>query len=169
MKWKQIIGAVAPTVATALGGPVGGLVASMAAKALMGRDSAAPDEVADFVLANQTPETFAKLKELEGEVSVKLRELDVDLARIAAGDRDSARRRQIETGDKMPAVIAIAALGGFFGILGALIFVDVPADALSPLNIMLGALGTLLTSIGAYYFGSSRGSAEKTWLLAGRD
>ena len=49
-QWKQVIGAVAPTVATALFGPLGGLVANLGAKLLLGKDTATPEEIVEHVL-----------------------------------------------------------------------------------------------------------------------
>jgi hypothetical protein len=164
--WKQVIASVAPTLATALGGPLGGLAASVAGKVLLGKTSADPGEIQDFVLAHQTPETFLKLKQVEAELAKELRELEIESERIAAGDRASARERHTKTKDRMPGVLASVVFLGFFGILGSLMFItDIPEAAISPLNIMLGALSTLLVQIGAYYFGSSKGSAEKNVLL----
>ena len=95
-----------------------------------------------------------------------MRKFGIDEHRLGNEDRDSARRRQAETKDKMPAVIALAALLGFFGILATMAFVELPDGAAQPFNVMLGALGTLVTQIGAYYFGSSSGSAKKNDIIA---
>ena len=166
-KWKDVIASVAPTLATALGGPLGGLAASVAGKVLLGKTQADPAEIQDFVLAHQTPDTFLKLKQVETQLAIELRELEIESERIGAADRASARARHAKTRDHMPGVLAAVVFTGFFGILGALMFLDeIPEAALSPLNIMLGALSTLLVQIGAYYFGSSKGSAEKNALLA---
>ena len=97
-----------------------------------------------------------------------MRKLDVDLVRIAANDRDSAREMQIKTGSHMPGFIALAALIGFFGILTALATVEMPDGSADALKIMLGSLGTLVSLIGNFYFGSSAGSREKTAHMAKR-
>jgi hypothetical protein len=107
-----------------------------------------------------------KLKQVETQLVRELRTLEVESERIDAADRASARARHAKTRDAMPGTLASVVFIGFFGILGALMFLDeIPEAALSPLNIMLGALSTLLVQIGAYYFGSSKGSAEKNALL----
>ncbi|TNE38976.1 MAG: hypothetical protein EP347_05415 [Alphaproteobacteria bacterium] len=164
--WQEVIASVAPTLATALGGPLGGLAASVAGRVLLGREGTAPEEVSDFVLAHQTPEVFLKLRQVEADLTRELKVLEIEAERVSASDRASARERQVKTRDKMPGVLASVVFTGFFGILSALMFIEeIPEAALSPLNIMLGALSTLLVQIGAYYFGSSKGSAEKNALL----
>lgn len=87
--------------------------------------------------------------------------IEIEAERIAASDRDSARRREIEVKDKTPRQIAWVSFVGFFAILFALIYVDVPDAAKDALLIMLGTLGGIVTSITAYYYGSSAGSARK--------
>lgn len=164
MSWKQTLANVAPMLGAALGGPFGAIAGRIIGTTLTGKPGATEEELATAVLSAD-PAALLKLKAAEQKFLVNMRELDVDLEKIAASDRDSARERHIKTGDPMPAVIALAALAGFFGILGAMVFVDLPAGAAAPLNVMLGTLGGLVLSIGNYYFGSSRGSAEKTEIL----
>lgn len=161
---KGVLAVVAPTLGTALGGPFGGMAAKAIATAVLG-DEAVDEAQAAEAVRNATPEQLRALKQAESDFAIRMKELDIDLERIAAADRDSARRRQAETKDKMPAVIALAALTGFFGILGAMIFVDIPNAAQMPLAVMLGALGTLVTQIGSYYYGSSDGSTKKNSMI----
>ena len=153
---------VAPWLGAALTGNVPAL-ATMAASAI-GDALGLPDKTmasVTQVVSGATTEQMILIKRADHDFSVKMQELGFQhiqaLETIDADDRKSAREREIAVKDKMPALIAIAALCGFFGILTALIFADVPASARDPLNIMLGSLATLIVGIGNYYFGSSRG------------
>lgn len=161
---KDILKTVAPSLGVAVGGPFGGMAAKVITGALLGEETDDIDVALDAV-KNASPEQLALLKKADHDFEVKMKELDVRLEEVASKDRDSARRRQIETKDKMPAVIALASLTGFFGILATMIFVEVPQAAQDPLNIMLGALGSLVTQLGAYYFGSSSGSFQKNAII----
>ena len=96
-----------------------------------------------------------KALELRGE------ELDLETLKVEATDRDSARKREIEVKDATPRQIAWVSFIGFFLILAVLMFVPVPATAKDALLIMLGTLAGIVTSITAYYYGSSAGSARK--------
>lgn len=168
MDWKSIVKTVAPGIATALGGPLAGMGVKAIAGALLGPDSvegATEDMVAQAVLA-ASPADLVKLKEVEADFQQNMKALDVDLVRISSEDRQSARDRQVKTGDQMPAYIAFASLSGFFGILVAMIFVELPPASEAPLNVMLGALGALVVAIGNYYFGSSAGSSAKNAMIA---
>lgn len=163
--WKGLVKTVAPTLATALGGPLAGMATRAIAGAVLGDENADEDQIA-AALQGATPDTLLALKKADQEFAVKMRELDIDEIKMANEDRASARQREIQTKDKMPAFIALSALAGFFGILAAMIFVTLPEPAEQPLAVMLGALGTLVTQIGAYYFGSSAGSARKNEMIA---
>jgi len=50
---------------------------------------------------------------------------------------------------------------GFFGVLASLIFLDAEIVAKEPLYIMLGTLGTIVTQIAHFLWGSSSGSKGK--------
>jgi hypothetical protein len=94
-------------------------------------------------------------------------ELEIDLERIAAGDRNSARNREIQTGDHTPKILAAAITIGFFGILFWMFIYGVPKNGNEALLLMLGALQTAFTGVIAYFFGSSAGSKAKNELLKG--
>lgn len=162
--WKAVIRTVAPTVATALGGPLAGVAVRALGEKLLGKPDASEDEIAQAVLA-ASPADLARIKEAEFEFQREMAALDVDLARIAAEDRASARQRQIEAKDKMPAVIAAFAIVGFFGLLALIAFVELPPNSQAPLNVMLGALGALISQIGQFFYGSSTDSRRKTVML----
>ncbi|WOF75328.1 hypothetical protein QMT40_002999 [Parvibaculaceae bacterium PLY_AMNH_Bact1] len=163
---KGVLGTVAPTIATAFGGPLAGMAARAVTGALLGEERAS-DKIDEAMLAIQgaSAEDLHKLKAEENRFAEKMRELEIDVERIHAGDRDSARKRQMQTKDKMPGYIASAALVGFFSILGALIFVDLPSASTAPLQVMLGVLGGLVGQIANYYFGSSASSSRKNEIM----
>ena len=54
---------------------------------------------------------------------------------------------------------------GFFGLLIGLLYVGVPAENKDLLNLVVGALIGSFASIVGYFYGSSKGSAEKNELL----
>jgi hypothetical protein len=165
LDWKSVVRTVAPTVATALGGPLAGVATRALGDKLLGRPEAGEEEIARAVLA-AGPEELAKLRQAEYEFAARMAELDIEVERVAAADRASARQRQIATKDRMPAVIAAFATFGFFGLLALIAFVELPQTSEAPLNVMLGALGALISQIGQFYFGSSSDSRKKTTLMA---
>ena len=159
MEWlKQI----APTIATALGGPLAGLAVSAISKAV-GVDE---DKVTDLISSNKmTPEQIAQVKLAELELKKQENELGLNFEALAVDDRKSAREMQAATRSIVPPALAGAITLGFFGILSMLLFGQV--DGNNPtILMMLGSLSTAWTGIIAYYFGSSAGSQAKTEMLS---
>jgi Na+/H+ antiporter NhaC len=62
-------------------------------------------------------------------------------------------------------VIGCLVIGGFFALLGILIFVEVKQVNESLLNIAIGGLMSSFVTVVAYFFGSSSGSKMKTELM----
>lgn len=161
MDWlKQI----APTIASALGGPLAGMAVSAISKAI-GVDE---DKVSELISSNKmTPEQIAQVKIAEIELKRQENELGLNFEKLATEDRSSAREMQIATRSVVPPVLAGAITLGFFGILILLLLGKVEGDN-NTILIMLGSLSTAWTGIIAYYFGSSAGSQAKTELLSSK-
>lgn len=165
MDWLK---SVAPTLATALLGPLGG-VAVQAIGSALGMSDATKDKVEKALTqGNMTGEQFAALKQADLDFAKRMKELDIDLERVHAGDRTNAREMQKATGSKVPAALAILVTLGFFGVLAYMLIAGKPPSGGDALLVMLGSLGTAWTAIVTYYFGSSAGSAQKDALLAKR-
>lgn len=161
---KEIVGAVAPGLATALGGPLAGVATKAIADQLLGREVTSAGELVDAI---QTPEDLVKLKQIEAEFQASMAEAGIELERIAAEDRHSARTRQAETGDRTPMILGTVILGGFFGVLALLFFQGLP-DAGGEIVVgVIGILGGLCAQVGNYFFGSSAGSKSKNAIIAG--
>jgi hypothetical protein len=159
MEWlKQI----APTVATALGGPLAGMAVSAISKAI-GVDE---DKVSDLIKDNKlTAEQIAQVKIAEIELQKQAQDLGLNFAKLEVDDRKSAREMQATTRSIVPPALAAIVTVGFFGILVMMLLGKV--DSNNPaILMMLGSLGTAWTGIIAYYFGSSAGSQAKTDLLS---
>jgi hypothetical protein len=159
MDWlKQI----APTIATALGGPLAGMAVSAISKAV----GVEPDQVQDMIANNKmSAEQIAQVKLAEIELQKQAQELGLNFAKLEVEDRKSAREMQATTRSLMPPILAGSVTIGFFAIMTLMFFNKV--DSNNPaILMMLGSLGTAWTGIIAYYFGSSAGSQAKTDLLS---
>lgn len=153
---------VAPTIATALGGPLAGMAVSAISKAI-GVD---PEKVNDLISDNKlTAEQVAQIKIAEIELQKQAQELGLNFEKLAVDDRKSAREMQTSTRSLVPPLLAAAVTVGFFAILGGMMFGKMSVADNTALTMMLGSLGTAWTGIIAYYFGSSAGSAQKTEIL----
>jgi len=159
MDWlKQI----APTIATALGGPLAGMAVSAISKAI-GVD---PEKVGNLISSNKlSADQIAQVKIAEIELQKQAQELGLNFEKLEVEDRKSARNMQSITKSIMPPLLAGAVTIGFFSIM-VMMFFNKLDDSNPAILMMLGSLGTAWTGIIAYYFGSSAGSQAKTDLLS---
>ena len=170
--WKKLVRTVAPGLATALGGPLAGAAVQTISQAVLGKPDGTEEEVATAVVSGGT-DALLKIKEADNAFTVKMKELGVDIEKVHQADRDSARNREVRTGDVWtPRVLAATIVGGFLAMVAAVLLGKVTGIT-DP--IAAGMIGTLIGYVSAkadqvvsYYFGSSAGSAAKTDLLAMR-
>lgn len=165
--WRKLIRTVAPTLGTALGGPLGGMAMGALSQALLGKKDGTEEEIRDAVI-NATPADFLKLKELEQDFAKQMKALDIDVFRLEIQDKASAR--DMFKVNYWPQ-IAISALyiGGYFTILSLLLSSRLGAidpQWKEPATLLIGVLTTSVPTILAFWFGSTFGSREKSAMLA---
>lgn len=166
-KLKNIIGTIAPAIGASIGGPFGGFAGKLL-KEKLGADT---DD--DALALLETPEGLAKAKEADQAFLAKMKELDVDLEEVNQRDRDSARQRQIQTGDNTPQILAYVYSAGFFALIAGKFYIVVAGItfdpvAMSTLDTATGVLFGMVYASKDYFFGSSSGSKAKTDILAGK-
>ena len=167
-QFGPLLGQLAPSIATALGGPLAGVAVKTLSNALFGHEGGTEEQISE-AMATASPDQLAAIKKIDADFKVQMKSLDIDLERIAAGDRDNARQMQRETKDWVPKVLAIVITLGFFGILIWMLLNGMPKTGTEALLMMLGALGTAWTGVVNFYYGSSAGSKAKNDLLAAKD
>jgi len=173
MDWKTVGGAVAnvaPILGTILGGPLGGaaggLVKLLAGELGLNPDTTTPDDVMNVIKAD--PTALLKFKEFELNNRVELQKLVLENDRMYLVDVADARAREkaivLATGkrDINQYILAWLVVGLFFVLVGVLMFVTLPISNVGSINQLFGAMATGFGMILAYYFGSSKGSADKT-------
>jgi len=161
----NLVRTVAPSIASAVGGPLAGMATKAISEALLGKPDGSEEELLQAA-AKASPEQLLALKKAENDFALQMRELDIDLERIASEDRDSARNREIKTKDWTPKILAGGITVGYFGVLFYMLTHGLPTTGGSEaMLVMLGTLGTAFGGVMAYYFGSSAGSKEKTEAL----
>ena len=147
---KNVIGAVAPTLGTALGGPMGGMAAKMISDVL-----GVPNNPKDIqkALAEATPKQLLELKKVESDFEIKMKELDVDLFALETADIQDARNAH--KGDWTPKVFGLIALVGFVSYIFLVTLQPPDANSDTIVSLVLGYLGGLVSGISSFYFGAS--------------
>jgi hypothetical protein len=167
-----------PFIATglSLAGPAGNLAAGILKTTLSLTDSQAgnpadPQKVTqalnDLTLTPDQRTALAQAEMQYQEAALQMGYKSVaDLEALSNADRDSARNLQIKTGSRVPGMLAITITLGFFAVVTFMLLRSVPQSGHDALMLILGSLASAWVSVVAYYFGSSKGSADKTQLLA---
>lgn len=152
-----ILKGVAPVLATAVAGPAGGAAVGWIASKL-GIDDDTIEGVTKALTGNP-------------EMALKLKELDLEYAKLEVQDRDSARQAYAAVAtsehatklDKIVVpVLALGVVGLAFTLIGVLMFVNTPQDQQQIIIFALGFITSAAGQVLSFYFGSSQGSKEKS-------
>ena len=147
---KNLIGAVAPTIGTALGGPMGSMAANMIAETLGCEPT--PKKIEKAVQA-ATPEQLAEIKKIDADFEIKMKELDVDLYALETKDIQDARTKFSK--DWTSRIMGLVVVGGFMGYIFLITLQPPEQNSEALINLVLGYLGGLASAIISFYFGAS--------------
>lgn len=103
MSWdwlKDALRTVAPTIATALGGPMAGSAVSWLSNVLFGKSTATKRELEDAI-KSADPETWAKIRKADQEFRLEMK-------RLGLQDVVSARELAAKEGENAPYIVRIA-------------------------------------------------------------
>jgi hypothetical protein len=157
-----ILKGVAPVLATAVAGPAGGAAVGWIASKL-GIDDATVEGVTQALTGNP-------------EMALKLKELDLEYAKLEVADRDSARKAYAAVAtseyatklDKLVVpVLALGVVGLAFSLIAILMFVNTPQDQQQIIIFALGFITSAAGQVLSFYFGSSQGSKDKAKEIEG--
>jgi hypothetical protein len=159
MSWLE---QVAPSIATALGGPLAGLAVTAISKAL-GIDE--KDVQSTIEQGKLSADQLASLKQAEIQLQAKAQELGLDFEKLATDDRKSAREMQVSTKSFIPALLSILVVCAWALIQYFLLTHVIAQEMRELVARVLGTLDGALMLVLSFYFGSSSGSQHKDDLL----
>lgn len=168
MDWLTTLKSLAPTVASAFLGPLGGIAVSAVGN-LLGVSDATQEKIAQAIQTGQmTPEQVSELKKLELEYQANEKERGFRYAELAFKDRDSARNANVQGGvQRYLFWLSLALLTVTLGCEIAVLFLGLPAGTPDIVaGRVLGLMDSVALMVLAYWYGTSSGSAQKTELLA---
>ena len=170
INWKSLLKSVAPTAATLIGGPFAGMAVEAIASAI-GDPEATKDQIIKKISTGTlTAEQMTALKAADASLVIKLRELDIDIEKVHAADRASARDMAAKTGDVWtPRILAFVVLLTWGIVQYHLLTAVVDSTMRELVARLLGTLDAALMAVLYYYYGSSAGSAAKNEALAKKE
>jgi hypothetical protein len=179
MTWQSIIKTVAPSLATALGGPLAGAAVGVLSKAILGGEGSESD-IEHAVMQGLSPDALAALKKADQEFSLEMHRISSETEKAYLLDVQDARKAHGDSPEiyKMAYVI----LGTFgaivtFVLIGCYLLVS-NQIAPNPENMAIiatisGIAGAIIgysannaQQVVGYFFGSSASSSQKTDAMA---
>jgi hypothetical protein len=161
---------VAPVLGTVISGGnplAGGAIKVLTAALLPGKPDATEEDLAAFVQGAR-PEDLLPLKQLEVDYKAKMAELGLRPLEMEMQDRASARE-MFKIDQKPQWVITIVFLGGYFAVLVTVMICFLVGKTLelpAVFSVIFGVVTGAVPQILAFWFGSSKGSQDKTMALA---
>jgi energy-converting hydrogenase Eha subunit A len=158
MDWLKT---VAPTIATCLGGPLGGLAYEAISKVMGISQDDAQKMMSDGKL---TSDQIASLQQAEIALKAQALALNLDFEQLAVQDRASARSMQMNTHSFLVPTLALVIVASFIAtIFGTLMGYSHIESAMA--GTLVGYLSAKAEQVVAFYFGSSAGSQAKDVML----
>ena len=165
---RTMLQAVAPTLATALFGPLGGVAATIAGRVLLGRSNGEASTVEEIVEAvrTATPETLNNLRSVEAELRRYEQEMNFKFAELEQKDRAGAREMAIKSDSSTPRFLAIGVSIVWCAVMLSLYHFEVPTGNRDLASRAMGTLDALLAMAWTFYFGSTTSSRMKDSVIA---
>lgn len=168
MSWLETISKIAPTVASALGGPLAG-AAVVAIGELLGISEPTQGKIENVIQnAQLTGQQITELRSLEAKLKAEELERGFRYAELEFKDRDSARKANVDGGTQVHLFwLSLLLLGVTLGSELIVLFQGYPST-LSEIVVgrVLGLMDSVALMVLSYWYGTSSGSARKTELAA---
>jgi hypothetical protein len=159
MDWLK---SIAPTIATALGGPLAGMAVEAVSKAI-GVD---PSEVQNTINSGKmSADQIAALQQAELGLKARAQEMGLDFEKLAVADRASARQMQMTTGSFIPPALSVMIVLAWAAVQFFLLTHVIEPTMRELIARVLGTLDGALMLVLSFYFGSSSGSQAKDTML----
>jgi len=154
MKLGALLKSLAPTIASAAGGPMAGMAVKMAASKL-GIPDATANEIEDLI--EREPEKAVLLKEADKDFKNRIREMEIDLEsfKTEVDDRKDARAKF--SGDVTPKVFCILALVLYGAYVMTVTILPHDQNDETIISLVLGQLSGILGTCAAFFYGGSNG------------
>jgi hypothetical protein len=173
MGFSDVLKKVFPflSVAASLGGPLGSIGAGLVGKALGLATTPKAEDLSNILTdALSDPAKQAALQQAELDFQSQMAALgfkDAEaLEELATEDRASARQREIAVRDYTPELGFYTLIGVFSYMVHYLFRYPVPTENRAMVYSMAGSIGTLLVTAATYFYGTTRGSENKSATLS---
>ena len=170
--WQELgsnIVSSAPALGALLAPATGGISALIGSGVgILGRifglgENPDPDALKNAIATD--PQAALKLSLADKEWQLQMYQAQTDRLKVELDDVKSAREREVRVKDNVNRILAYSVVGAFIAMVGATLLGYAKVDSVLA-GTLVGYLSAKCEQVLAYYFGSSRGSQEKTAMLA---
>ena len=155
MKLGGLLKSLAPTIASAAGGPMAGMAVKMAAKKLGLPDTATANEIEDLIERDR--DKAVMVREADKDFKNRIREMEIDLESFKTEVEDRKDARENFATDWTPKVFSVLSLllYGAFVMIVTLMPHDQNDETI--ISLVLGQLSGILGTAAAFFYGGSSG------------
>ena len=148
MKLGGLLKRLAPTIASAAGGPLSGMAVKMAASKLGLPETTTANEIEDLI--ERQPERAVALKQADEDFKNRIKEMEIDLESFKTARENFAT----DWTPKVFSVLTLLLYGGF-----VMIVTLMPHDQNDEtiISLVLGQLSGILGTAAAFFYGGSSG------------
>jgi hypothetical protein len=165
---NEFLQTIAPTLASALLGPLGGIAVAGLGH-ILGIDNATTEKVTKAITDGRiTPDQLAEIQKLELQYKNDEAERGFKYADLEFQDRDSARKANVAGNTQLPLFwLSLVLLSACLGMEGFVLFKGYPDDIPEIIvGRVLGLADAVVMMVMSYWYGTSSGSTHKTELLS---
>jgi len=153
MKLGGLLKSLAPTIASAAGGPMAGMAVKMAASKLGLPESATANEIEDLI--EREPEKAVLVKQADKQFEDTIKAMEIDLESFKTEVQDRQHARETFKNDWTPKVFGILALLLYGAYVMAVTIMPHDQNDETIISLVLGQLSGILGTMAAFWFSGS--------------
>tara|TARA_R100000808_G_C2138469_1_gene146497 strand:- start:688 stop:1161 length:474 start_codon:yes stop_codon:yes gene_type:complete len=155
MKLGGLLKSLAPTIASAAGGPMAGMAVKMAASKLGLPENTTANEIEDLI--ERQPERAVALKQADEDFKNRIKEMEIDLESFKTEVEDRKDARENFSSDWTPKVFSILALALYGSYVMVVTLFEHSQQSETVISLVLGQLSGILGTAAAFFYGGSSG------------
>lgn len=158
MKLGGLLKSLAPTIASAAGGPMAGMAVKMAANKLGLPETATANEIEDLI--EREPEKAVLVKEADKDFKSKIREMEIDLESFKTEVQDRQHARETFKNDWTPKAFSMLALLLYGAYVMTVTLLPHSEQSETVISLVLGQLSGILGTCSAFFYSSGQNGKD---------
>ena len=154
MKLGGLLKSLAPTIASAAGGPMAGMAVKMAANKLGLPETATANEIEDLI--EREPEKAVLVKEADKDI----REMEIDLESFKTEVQDRQHARETFKNDWTPKAFSMLALLLYGAYVMTVTLLPHSEQSETVISLVLGQLSGILGTCSAFFYSSGQNGKD---------